>query len=246
GASGAELSGSVSTYGCRVRMIDTGALSTCACPPSAANDASTVTPVTVWFPWFTMCPSTYVDRPPDKLSDWLGCRLVSSRFAAYAAPPVAPDLCRPTASHATTMMTTTTAAIETAAVGKLFSRTGSLNKGSVCDSRESFGSGEIFVGSGITSDSILHQILQELFGFGLILGRASAAPLEYLGTRSLMSKHASSASLRLCQPRAPIPGTLEERRRDYAETLHREAPILIRSELRRIRPAGSTPDNLFN
>src|SRR5581483_2770924 len=115
-----------------------------------------------------MCPSTYVERPPDKLSDWLGCRFVSSRLAAYAAPPVAPDLCRPTASSTTTTMTTTTAAIETAAVGKLFSRTGSLKSGSPFGLRPSLEPEGIFVSSGITSDSILHQILQELSGFGFI------------------------------------------------------------------------------
>jgi hypothetical protein len=61
-----------------------------------------------------------------------------------------------------------------------------------------------------------------------------------------MSKHASSASLRICQPRAPIPGTQEERERDYAETLHREGPFIIPSELSRIRPIDPVPDNLLN
>ena len=61
-----------------------------------------------------------------------------------------------------------------------------------------------------------------------------------------MSKQASSASLRICQPRAPIPGTQEEREHDYAETLHRESPFLIRSELSRIRPTDSAPGKLFN
>lgn len=62
-----------------------------------------------------------------------------------------------------------------------------------------------------------------------------------------MSKHASSANLRLCQPRAPIPGSQEERERDYAETLHREAPFLIRSELQRIRSVDTHPaNNLLN
>lgn len=61
-----------------------------------------------------------------------------------------------------------------------------------------------------------------------------------------MSKQASSAALRLCQTRAPIPGTQQERERDYAETLHREAPFLIRSELARIRPIDAAPDSLFN
>lgn len=61
-----------------------------------------------------------------------------------------------------------------------------------------------------------------------------------------MSKHATSATLRLCETRAPISGTQEERQRDYAETLHREAPFLIRSELHRIRPTDPAPDNLFN
>ena len=61
-----------------------------------------------------------------------------------------------------------------------------------------------------------------------------------------MSKRASSASLRILQPRAPIPGTQQERERDYAETLHRESPFLIQSELSRIRPAGRASGNLFN
>ncbi len=61
-----------------------------------------------------------------------------------------------------------------------------------------------------------------------------------------MSKHATSASLHLCHPRAAIPGTQEERERDYAETLHREGPYLIRSELSRIRPLPAGPDNLLN
>ncbi|HEV2575898.1 MAG TPA: hypothetical protein VGU25_01695 [Acidobacteriaceae bacterium] len=61
-----------------------------------------------------------------------------------------------------------------------------------------------------------------------------------------MSKHASSASLRICQPRVPIPGTQQERERDYAQTLHREAPFLIQSELSRIRPTDGAPGNLLN
>jgi len=61
-----------------------------------------------------------------------------------------------------------------------------------------------------------------------------------------MSKQASSASLHLMQPRAPIPGTREERERDYAETLHREGPFLIRTELDRIRPVDPAPDNLLS
>lgn len=61
-----------------------------------------------------------------------------------------------------------------------------------------------------------------------------------------MSKHATSASLHLCQRRRPIPGTLQERERDYAETLQREGPFLIKSELSRIRPVAPAPDNLLN
>jgi len=62
-----------------------------------------------------------------------------------------------------------------------------------------------------------------------------------------MSKHATSASLRLCQTRAPIPGgSQQERERDYAETLHRETPFLIKSELKRIRPVEPAPNNLLN
>lgn len=62
-----------------------------------------------------------------------------------------------------------------------------------------------------------------------------------------MSKQVSSANLRLCQPRAPIPGgSQQERERDYAETLHREGPFLIREELSRIRPVDPAPGNLLN
>ena len=62
-----------------------------------------------------------------------------------------------------------------------------------------------------------------------------------------MSKHATSASLHLCQVRAPIPGgTQQDRERDYAETLHRESPFLITSELHRIRPVDPAPNNLLN
>jgi hypothetical protein len=62
-----------------------------------------------------------------------------------------------------------------------------------------------------------------------------------------MSKQASSADLHLCRPRAPIPGgTQQERERDYAETLHREGPFLIKSELKRIRPIDPAPNNLLN
>ena len=62
-----------------------------------------------------------------------------------------------------------------------------------------------------------------------------------------MSKHAISASLHLCRPRAPIPGgSQQERERDYAETLHRESPFIIREELSRIRPTDPAPNNLLN
>lgn len=62
-----------------------------------------------------------------------------------------------------------------------------------------------------------------------------------------MSKQASSAHLHICQPRAHIPGgTQQERERDYAETLHREGPFLIKSELERIRPVDPGPNNLLN
>lgn len=62
-----------------------------------------------------------------------------------------------------------------------------------------------------------------------------------------MSKHASSASLRLCESRAPIPGgSQQERERDYAETLQRERPFLIRTELDRIHPTQPAPNNLLN
>src|SRR5215469_321735 len=75
-------------------------------------------------------------------------------------------------------ITTTTAAIETAAVGKLFSRGGSLKSGSG-DPEENF------VGSGITSDSILHHIFQELSWFGFTLAEQHVEPLNYFGTRVL-------------------------------------------------------------
>jgi len=62
-----------------------------------------------------------------------------------------------------------------------------------------------------------------------------------------MSKHATSANLRLCQSRAPIPGgSQQERELDYAQTLHRETPFLIKSELQRIRPVDPAPGNLLN
>lgn len=62
-----------------------------------------------------------------------------------------------------------------------------------------------------------------------------------------MSKHASSASLHVCQNRAPIPGgSQQERERDYAETLQRQGPFLIRSELDRIHPTDPAPNNLLN
>jgi aminoglycoside N3'-acetyltransferase len=62
-----------------------------------------------------------------------------------------------------------------------------------------------------------------------------------------MSKNASSVSLHLCETRAPIPGgSQQERERDYAETLHREGPFLIKSELERIRPVELSPNNLLN
>jgi hypothetical protein len=63
------------------------------------------------------------------------------------------------------MAITTTTAIATAAVGKLFSGGGSLKSGSFPD--EFVELEEIFVSSGITSDSILHHIFQELSWFGL-------------------------------------------------------------------------------
>lgn len=62
-----------------------------------------------------------------------------------------------------------------------------------------------------------------------------------------MSKQASSATLRLCQPRKPIPGgSQQDRLRDYAETLHREGPFLIKSELDRIRPVDPAPDSFLS
>jgi hypothetical protein len=59
-----------------------------------------------------------------------------------------------------------------------------------------------------------------------------------------MSKHASSASLHILQPRAPIPGgSREERERDF---MRQEGPFLIRTELERIRPVDPAPNNLLN
>jgi hypothetical protein len=58
-----------------------------------------------------------------------------------------------------------------------------------------------------------------------------------------MSKHASSASLHVLQPRAPIPGgSREERERDF---MREEGPFLIRTELDRIRPMP-VPNTLLN
>jgi hypothetical protein len=62
-----------------------------------------------------------------------------------------------------------------------------------------------------------------------------------------MSKQVSSASLHLLQPRAPIPGgSQKERERDFARTMRREGPYLIRTELDRIRPVEPAPNNLLN
>jgi len=59
-----------------------------------------------------------------------------------------------------------------------------------------------------------------------------------------MSKQASSASLHVLQPRAPIPGgTKEERERDF---MRHEGPHLVRTELERIRPVDPAPNNLLN
>lgn len=59
-----------------------------------------------------------------------------------------------------------------------------------------------------------------------------------------MSKQASSASLHVLRPRAPIPGgSQEERERDF---MRHEGPVLIRTELDRIRPTDPAPDNLLN
>ena len=58
-----------------------------------------------------------------------------------------------------------------------------------------------------------------------------------------MSKHASSASLHILQPRAPLPGgTRQEREREF---MRQEGPRLVRTELDRIRPEP-VPDNLLN
>ena len=59
-----------------------------------------------------------------------------------------------------------------------------------------------------------------------------------------MPKNASTASLRLCQHRASVPGgSQEERERDF---MRHEGPYLVRAELQRIRPVDSAPDNLLN
>jgi len=59
-----------------------------------------------------------------------------------------------------------------------------------------------------------------------------------------MSKQASSASLHLLQPRAPIAGgSQEEREREF---MRQEGPQLVRTELERIRPVDPAPDNLLN
>ena len=59
-----------------------------------------------------------------------------------------------------------------------------------------------------------------------------------------MSKQATSASLHLLQPRAHIPGGLQEERE--REFMRQEGPQLVRSELERIRPVEPAPDNLLN
>ena len=59
-----------------------------------------------------------------------------------------------------------------------------------------------------------------------------------------MSKHASSASLHVLRPRAPIPGgSREERERDF---MRQEGPFLIRTELERTRPVDPAPNTLLN
>jgi hypothetical protein len=58
-----------------------------------------------------------------------------------------------------------------------------------------------------------------------------------------MSKQASSASLHVLRPRAPVPGgSREERERDF---MRHEGPTLIRTELERIRPVP-VPNTLLN
>ena len=62
-----------------------------------------------------------------------------------------------------------------------------------------------------------------------------------------MSKQLSSARLRLCQPRAGIPGgTQEERERDFKRTMREENLHLIKEELDRIHPVDPEPNSLFN
>jgi hypothetical protein len=59
-----------------------------------------------------------------------------------------------------------------------------------------------------------------------------------------MSKQASSASLHVLQPRAPIPGgSRQEREREF---MRQEGPQLVRSELERIHPVDPAPNNLLN
>ena len=58
-----------------------------------------------------------------------------------------------------------------------------------------------------------------------------------------MSKHASSASLHVLQPRAHVPGgSRQERERDF---MREQGPFLIRTELDRIRPTP-VPNTLLN
>jgi len=62
-----------------------------------------------------------------------------------------------------------------------------------------------------------------------------------------MSRQLSSASLRICQQRAEIPGgSQEERERDFERTMRQERPFLIKSELDRIRPVDAPSHSLLD
>jgi hypothetical protein len=61
-----------------------------------------------------------------------------------------------------------------------------------------------------------------------------------------MSKQLSSAHLHLCQQRAEIPGSKEERERDFERTMRREGPFLIKEELDRIRAVDHASNSLLN
>jgi hypothetical protein len=107
---------------------------------------------------------------------------------------------------------------------------------------------ENLVGSGITSDSILHQTLQEHLWFRSPNGERATnfeyAEHLYHQETKMMPKSSSTARLHLCEIRSAVPGgSAHERQLDRERTLHQEGPFLIKSELDRIKPQP-VPDSL--